>query len=208
MFKCPKCQKELEDMDVPVFFCKYCGNKIERDVLPPNGRNRRVINLSKDQYSQRASKKSDVKDNQIQNHETSTNINVQYTLRASKLGIILPLMIVPGVALVIIGSLIINIIESIGLACIIIGGFSLFASIYVGAFGAMKKSSDKEEMRLQMIVEQIQVDIKNKDYISAKIKADTLNYGSGWSDNIKKKWNTTRELLVKHIEEAESKSGL
>ena len=32
-----------------------------------------------------------------------------------------------------------------------------------------------------MTVEQILIDIKNHDYLSAKLKADTLHYSGSWS---------------------------
>ena len=198
MFKCPKCQKELEDMDVPEFYCKYCGTKIVRDVIPPKGRNRKVINLSKENSI------SSQSNGQILQNNTSTtpNVNVQYVVHNNRINLSLPLIIISSIGFIIFGALIIKLIEGVGIAAIMIGAVGIISSFVL----ASKVSSDKEEQKLQLIVDQIQADIKNHDYISAKIKADTLHHGGDWSNEVKKKWDTTRELLLKHIDEAEKDS--
>lgn len=40
------------------------------------------------------------------------------------------------------------------------------------------------------------------NYDDAYIKANTLHYTSGWSSDIEKKWDETRESLLEQIEKA------
>ncbi len=80
--------------------------------------------------------------------------------------------------------------------CILFLGF--------GDFG--KKDSDKEEEKLQAIVEEVMVDIDNGDYDDAYIKANTIYYTEGYSSDIEEKWDNTREALLEQIEEAKNKN--
>ena len=51
------------------------------------------------------------------------------------------------------------------------------------------------------------IDIKNEDYEDAYVKANSLHYTSGWSDDIEKKWDDTRKAIIEQIEKAEKKSN-
>lgn len=70
-------------------------------------------------------------------------------------------------------------------------------------FNLEEKASIKQEEQLQQIVDEVMVNIKNEDYVSARIKAETIYYTENWSDEIEKKWNATRKQLLKEIDAAE-----
>ncbi|MEG0528595.1 MAG: hypothetical protein RR531_13875 [Longicatena sp.] len=72
-----------------------------------------------------------------------------------------------------------------------------------GTFGTMKYSSNSEEKKLESIVDEVMLDIKEGNYDEAYIKANTLHYTSDWSSDIEKKWDETRESLLEQIENAE-----
>ena len=85
--------------------------------------------------------------------------------------------------------------------------FSLiFFLIGVGLFFAysnmQKKQSQSEEADLQLQLELIEEDINSGDYDKALVKANNLFYTSGYSQDVKKKWDNTRATLIKQIEEA------
>lgn len=58
------------------------------------------------------------------------------------------------------------------------------------------KESKAQEAKLQQMVEQIQIDITNGDFDAAYVKASALNYTSGYSSTVEKKWDDTRESLI------------
>lgn len=76
-----------------------------------------------------------------------------------------------------------------------------------GVFLSAKSNSDKEEEKLQAIVEEVMIDIENEDYGEAKIKANTIYYTADWSSDIEKKWDDTRKSLLEQIEEAEKEEN-
>lgn len=71
-----------------------------------------------------------------------------------------------------------------------------------GYFAMLKYSSYSEEKKLESIAEEVILDIKEGNYDDAYIKANTLHYTSGWSSDIEKKWDETRESLFEQIEKA------
>ena len=204
MFQCPICSKQLEDMDVPEFYCKYCGNKIVRDVLPPNARNRGIISLSKDPATN-IPQVVQASNNAISASSSQSDTIVPYINQTNtiKNSISLPGFLTVSTSFIILGTLIYNLNEVVSPALISLGAIGLFSSIFI----AMKHASDKEELKLQMTVDQILIDIKNHDYLSAKLKADTLHYSGSWSFKIARKWNKTRELIMNHISESEQKNN-
>ena len=86
---------------------------------------------------------------------------------------------------------------------LVVGGFFALLSMS----GLEKKESAAEEAELQKNVVQIEEDIKNGDYDSALIKANTLHYTSDYSRAIKKKWDSTRESLIALIKESQEKAS-
>lgn len=69
-----------------------------------------------------------------------------------------------------------------------------------------RSRSDNEEQKLQNTVDEIMVDIENENFEDAYVKANSLYYTAGWSDDIKEKWDRTRESVIKQIENAEKES--
>ena len=84
-------------------------------------------------------------------------------------------------------------------------GMILFIGIFIigfaSLFGGIKKGSDEQEKELQSIVNEVYTDINAGNYESALIKAKSLHYTADWSNDIKEKWDDTRESLIKIIEE-------
>lgn len=78
--------------------------------------------------------------------------------------------------------------------------------VFVGYFGSEKRESEEQEKELQAIVQEVIEDIKNEDFESAHIKAESIYYTAGWSSEIEKKWNATRKELIKQIESAEKEA--
>ena len=66
-----------------------------------------------------------------------------------------------------------------------------------------KQESVQQEATLQKTVKEIMTDINNEDFVSARVKAETLYYTAGWSDDIEEKWDATRKELIKQIDTAE-----
>ena len=76
---------------------------------------------------------------------------------------------------------------------LIIGGVNLFGNLSV----------NNEEARLQDLVDEIMIDIENKNYGSAEIKANQLYWDNSWTSDPAEKWDATRETIVKQIKEAQ-----
>lgn len=64
----------------------------------------------------------------------------------------------------------------------------------------------KQEQELQAIVDQIMIDIENKDFADAYVKANSLYWDDSWTSEGKDKWDAIRKEIIKQIEEAEKKS--
>lgn len=80
-----------------------------------------------------------------------------------------------------------------GVCVLFFGGFFLSAKI----------GSDREEEKLQAIVDEVMVDIEQGNYDEAYIKANSLYYTADWSSEIEEKWDNTREALLEKITDAE-----
>ena len=81
-----------------------------------------------------------------------------------------------------------------------------FLSLSFFLMGSSKRESKAEEKQLQQIVEEVQTDIKDGDYNDAYIKAQSVVYTSGYSDDIEEKWNNTRKELINQIIDAEKQA--
>ena len=64
----------------------------------------------------------------------------------------------------------------------------------------------KQEQELQAIVDQIMIDIENKDFAAAYVKANSLYWDDSWTSEGEDKWDATRKEIIKQIEEAEKKA--
>lgn len=80
------------------------------------------------------------------------------------------------------------------------------ALILCGPIFIVKYCSNKEEERLQAIVNEVLYDIENENYDIAKIKASSIYYTADWSDEIEDKWDNTREALLEVIGKAENEN--
>ena len=70
----------------------------------------------------------------------------------------------------------------------------------------MSIESNNEEKQLSNTVDEIIQDINDGNYSEARIKAQSLYYTSGESEEHKKKWDDTREQLLKEIDKAEKEA--
>ena len=61
--------------------------------------------------------------------------------------------------------------------------------------------SKSQEKKLQSIVDEIYVDISSGNYDIALVKTKSLRYTAKWSNEIKEKWDDTRDSLTNIIEE-------
>lgn len=86
---------------------------------------------------------------------------------------------------------------------ILIGGW-LFILLIVGVVQVVgNNGAEKQEQKLQSIVDEIMIDIDNGDFAAAYIKANLLYWDSGWTNEGKDKWNATRKAIIKQIQEKE-----
>lgn len=173
--RCPRCGASLEVEDsLDTFFCKYCGEKVILD-----GQNIDVVNakvkLKEMEYKdKRFNKKFEAVDRLFNpNKYLSEEEKIQKKKKRRKNVIII---------------LVVELLLISALVMLIVGP---------------EIASNKKEKELRNIVEQIQVDISNKDYVSARIKASTLHYTGTYSKE--KNWDETREEILKAIDEAEKK---
>ena len=80
-------------------------------------------------------------------------------------------------------------------------GVLLFFALYTVLFIYLNNKSKTQEKNLQNIVNEIQNNINSGNYEVALIKAKSIRYTAKWSNDIKEKWDDTRESLMKIIEE-------
>ena len=64
----------------------------------------------------------------------------------------------------------------------------------------LHNKSKTQEKNLQNTVNEIQNNINSGNYEVALIKAKSLHYTAKWSNDIKEKWDDTRESLIEIIE--------
>lgn len=81
----------------------------------------------------------------------------------------------------------------------------LFGLLFiVGAMISIK--SNNEEQKLNDTVDEIVQDINDGNYSEARVKAQSLYYTSGESEEHQKKWDDTRKQLLKEIDKAEKEA--
>lgn len=78
--------------------------------------------------------------------------------------------------------------------------------IFVGCFGSAEKKSIQQEKELQALVKEIMVDIENKDFDTAYIKAQSIKHTDPWNDEVEEKWENTRKEVINQIIEAEKEA--
>ena len=80
-------------------------------------------------------------------------------------------------------------------------GVLVFLVLYIVLFMYLNNKSKTQEKNLQNMVNEIQNNINSGNYEVALIKTKSLRYTAKWSNDIKEKWDDTRESLMKIIEE-------
>lgn len=195
MFHCPRCNSLIEETESQVYLCKNCGFKIERDIMPSTTASRKPISLNKEQLSNNIKSSNKITQKRIIG---VPDVNTNYSVHAYHNKWFLALAVISALTIAVgFVSILVNASVAVILMMLGIGGvvtYSVCGSSWV---------SDREELRLQMLMEQIQNDIKNRDYISAKIKAEAMRFNYIDSENETKQWETTRKNLLKYIEELE-----
>ena len=88
--------------------------------------------------------------------------------------------------------------------------FAAFLAILIACIvafnnGPVKESSDKEEQRLQQIVDEVLFDIENEDFDKAYIKAQSIKCDGLVSKDFREKWDDTRKAVIDRIIVAEKK---
>lgn len=69
-----------------------------------------------------------------------------------------------------------------------------------------KSKIKQQEQELQTIVNQIMIDIENKDFSEAYLKANSLYWNDYWTSEGEDKWDATRKEIISQIEEAEKEA--
>ena len=64
-----------------------------------------------------------------------------------------------------------------------------------------EKQHKRQVAEFEQLVQEIEVDIENKDYDSARIKANKIHYTANWSDDAKERWDAVREDTLALIDE-------
>jgi len=83
--------------------------------------------------------------------------------------------------------------------------FAVTILIWAIALGSAKHASNKEIKELDKLIVEIQGDIKNGDYDTAYIKAQSVKTTSDWSHEIDEKYDNIRKELINQIIAAEIK---
>lgn len=104
--------------------------------------------------------------------------------------------------------------KNLSLVISIMASIIFLISLFVGidiAGNNYSKEVEKENERLESIVEEVYACIDNENYTLARVKAANIsfNYSSSYSSDYKaiaENWDKTREDLLKIIDEAEQKS--
>lgn len=78
--------------------------------------------------------------------------------------------------------------------------------MFFAFFASEKAKSDRQERELQTIVDTVMQDIEDGNYEDAYIKAESIRYTAGWSDDIEKKWDAIREETINQVEKAEKQA--
>lgn len=64
-----------------------------------------------------------------------------------------------------------------------------------------EKEHKRQVAEFEQLVQEIETDIENKDYDSARIKANKIHYTANWSDDAKERWDAVREDTLALIDE-------
>lgn len=185
--KCPECGANFESNE-KISFCSSCGTKLYFDDGSKN------IN-----YNIKTEDVAKIKKVEL-NREIELNkikTNSRFVDNKFTLGILFSfaVIIITFMAMLIYGSNATNLKNKFWL------GVLLFFALYTVLFMYLYNKSKTQEKNLQNAVNEIQNNINSGNYEVALIKAKSLRYTAKWSNDIKEKWDDTREALIKTIEE-------
>ena len=185
-FKCPECGANIDNINAS--FCSSCGVKLHFDDGSKN------IN-----YNIKTEDVAQIKKVEL-NREIELNkikANSRFVDNKFTLGILFSFgtVIIVFMAMFIYGSNVTNLKNKFWLVGL------LFFALYTVLFMYLYNKSKTQEKNLQNIVKEVQNNINSGNYEVALIKAKSLRYTAKWSNDIKEKWDDTRESLIKIIEE-------
>lgn len=185
-FKCPECGANIDNINAS--FCSSCGVKLHFDDGSKN------IN-----YNYKMEDIAKIKEVEL-NREIELNkikTNSRFVDNKFTLGILLSfgVIIIVFMAMFIYGGNATNLMNQFWL------GVLLFLVLYAILFIYLYNKSKTQEKNLQNMVNEIQNNINSGNYEVALIKTKSLRYTAKWSNDIKEKWDDTRESLMKIIEE-------
>lgn len=185
-FKCPECGANIDNINAS--FCSSCGVKLHFDDGSKN------IN-----YNYKMEDVAKIKEVELNREIELNNIktNSRFVDNKFTLGILFSFATVIMVffAMFIYGSNATNLKNKFWL------GVLLFFVLYTVLFIYLYNKSKTLEKNLQNMVNEIQNNINSGNYEIALIKAKSLRYTAKWSNDIKEKWDDTRESLIKIIEQ-------
>ncbi|MGN0994076.1 MAG: hypothetical protein ACI4PD_03060 [Butyricicoccus sp.] len=91
---------------------------------------------------------------------------------------------------------------------LVMGCFGIIILFGLVAMGLMRMSVIKQDNKLQSIVDEIMIDIKNEEYDVAYIKANSLYWDGDLSSENETKWDSIRYAIIEQIEEAKAKKAI
>ena len=184
-FRCPECGANIDNINAS--FCSSCGVKLRFDDGSKN------IN-----YNYKTEDVAKIKEVEL-NREIELNkikTNARFVDNKFILSILFTfaMVIIIFMAMLIYGSNATDLINKFWL------GVLLFFIFYAVLFIYLYNKSKSQENNLQNIVNEIQNNINSGNYEMALVKTKSLRYTAKWSNDIKEKWDDTRESLIKIIE--------
>lgn len=184
-FKCPECGANIDNINAS--FCSSCGVKLQFDDGSKN------IN-----YNYKMEDVAKIKEVELNREIELNNIktNSRFVDNKFTLGILFSFatVIIVFMAMFMYGSNATNLKNKFCL------GVLLFFALYTVLFIYLYNKSKTQEKNLQNMVNEIQNNINSGNYEVALIKAKSLRYTAKWSNDIKEKWDDTRESLIEIIE--------
>ncbi len=176
--KCPACGGNIEiEQDKEYCFCIYCGTKIYIN----DGTQKIEINKNINYHKKYTDEAKILK---IEAEERMTErkyANEREERKQKKWSDIRTIIIV--------------------FSCFIVP--LILISIMVSSAKAV---SDRQEQKLQSLVDEIMIDIENENFSEAYVKAEQLYYTADYSDDITKKWDKTRKSILEQIKKAEKEA--
>ncbi len=186
VLKCPSCGASFQGNE-KVSFCSYCGAKLFFDNGDKN------IN-----YNYKTEDIAKIKEIEL-NREIELN-KIKTNSRFLDTKWLLGFLFSFGIIIIIFMGMIIygyNATNAMSIfwLCVLIF-FILFAALFI----YLSNKSKTQEKNLQDIVNEIQNNINSGNYEVALIKAKSIRYTARWSNEIKEKWDDTRETIIQIIE--------